>query len=330
MTETSSGKDWAIVLAAGDGSRLAELTTRAGVATPKQFCSLLGGRSLLGDALGRAARVVPRRRVVVVVAEEHRAFWTSETSELPPDNVIVQPRNRGTAAGILLPLLSVLERDPLARIAVLPSDHFVVKEYVIEACLRLALASLEDLGDGVTLLGITPDSAESEYGWIVPRMSDFLIRPVESFVEKPDLEGAATLMRRGGVWASFLFAARGAALVSLFERRQPELLARFREAFAGEPAARAARLAALYDGLDRVDFSHRVLQGSEDALRLQTVPPCGWTDLGTPARVAACLTALERQRPPPALPAPRARAPLDLSWAVEHMRGLSSAGAVAI
>ena len=68
MTDTSSSKNWAIVLAAGDGTRLRDLTTRDGVSTPKQFCSLAGGRSLLGDALARAARVVPRKRVVVVVA----------------------------------------------------------------------------------------------------------------------------------------------------------------------------------------------------------------------------------------------------------------------
>ena len=71
------------------------------------------------------------------------------------------------------------------------------------------------------------------------------------------------------------------------------------------------------------DFSRDVLQGSEDSLRLQPVPPCGWTDLGTPARVAACLALLQRTREPEALvPSDRERAPFDLSCALEKLRSL--------
>src|SRR5688572_24218362 len=108
---STTKQTWAIVLAAGEGSRLRELTTRSGVATPKQFCSLRGGRSLLGDALARAARIAPRKRILVIVAEEHRAFYEPELRGYAPENIVVQPRNRGTAAGILLPVLTVLERD---------------------------------------------------------------------------------------------------------------------------------------------------------------------------------------------------------------------------
>src|SRR5262245_31154240 len=111
-----TNQSWAIVLAAGEGKRLRELTMRGGIDTPKQFCSLRGGRSLLGDALARAARIAPRKRMLVVVAAEHRRFWERELADLPRENVIVQPANRGTAAGVLLPALTVLERDPEARL----------------------------------------------------------------------------------------------------------------------------------------------------------------------------------------------------------------------
>jgi mannose-1-phosphate guanylyltransferase len=48
---------WAVVLAAGDGRRLAKLTSDGrGGAVPKQFCSLHGAGSLLYRALQRARR----------------------------------------------------------------------------------------------------------------------------------------------------------------------------------------------------------------------------------------------------------------------------------
>jgi mannose-1-phosphate guanylyltransferase len=42
---------WALVLAAGEGSRLRSLTTPpSGATVPKQFCSLYAGPSLLAEA----------------------------------------------------------------------------------------------------------------------------------------------------------------------------------------------------------------------------------------------------------------------------------------
>jgi mannose-1-phosphate guanylyltransferase len=326
---STANQSWAIVLAAGEGTRLRELTTRSGVSTPKQFCSLRGGRSLLGDALARAGRIAPRKRIVVIVAEEHRRFWEPEVASLAPENVIVQPRNRGTAAGILLPALSVLERDPGALLAYLPSDHFVAREYVIEASLRLALESLEERGSELTLLGITPDGPETGYGWIVPARSDRLLRPVERFVEKPARDLASELFAAGALWNSFLFAVRGTTLVRLYEERLPELAASFARVFSQGTRERATLLEALYATLDTHDFSRDVLQAIEPRLRLEIVPPCGWTDLGTPARVEACLASLgEDPLARPATLFPGRRAVLDLALAV---RGLAlRAGAPAL
>src|SRR6267142_79373 len=107
----SKQKTWALVLAAGAGSRLSRLTTDAsGTAVPKQFCSLNGGPSLLHEAMTRAHSLVPRDRLTMIVAAQHRRWWQSALWSLPAGNTIVQPRNRGTANGILLPLLSILRR----------------------------------------------------------------------------------------------------------------------------------------------------------------------------------------------------------------------------
>jgi mannose-1-phosphate guanylyltransferase len=290
MLNGFNGSNWAIVLAAGDGARLASLTRDStGRAVPKQFCSLLGGRSLLQDALVRAEAVVSRKRIVVVVAEEHRSFWRGMLEDHPPENVVVQPRNRGTAAGVLLPLLHVVERDPEARILLLPSDHYFEQECVVGSSLRIALDALGDMAEQIILLGITPDAPETGYGWIVPSPSTKLVRPVARFVEKPDRASAAELMAQGALWNSFLVVAESRSIFSLYERKLPGLLERFRSAFETVGRVRAAKVRELYADLDVNDFSRDVLEGSELGLRLLIVPPCGWTDLGTPLRLKACL-----------------------------------------
>jgi hypothetical protein len=59
-------------------------------------------------------------------------------------------------------------------------------------------------------------------------------------------------------------------------------------------AARARALDELYEHLPVLDFSRTVVQGAESVLRVSTAPACGWTDLGTPRRVAQLLQRLRR------------------------------------
>ncbi|HET9481084.1 MAG TPA: sugar phosphate nucleotidyltransferase [Candidatus Polarisedimenticolia bacterium] len=289
----STGRRWAIVLAAGDGTRLSSLTTdREGVTTPKQYCTLNAGRSLLEDTIDRARRIAPRSRIVTIVAERHRSWWGGLLSYQHPANVIAQPRNKGTAVGILLPLLSIAARDPHARIAVLPSDHYVENERILESALRRAFAEVERRPDDVVLLGIEPEAPEPDYGWIVPGGPDSsAARPVARFVEKPDRSAAERLMEAGAVWNSFLFVAAAPALLALYRRRLLELLLALRGAV-GPDGAPGPGLSSRYRLLDDADFSRQVLCGSEESLRVLAVPACGWTDLGTPARVAQCLSGL--------------------------------------
>ena len=83
---------WALVLAAGEGSRLRILTTSpSGTAIPKQFCSLFEGPSLLHEALRRAQAVADNAHTCVVVAEQHRRWWQGALDSVPAENVIVQP-----------------------------------------------------------------------------------------------------------------------------------------------------------------------------------------------------------------------------------------------
>jgi mannose-1-phosphate guanylyltransferase len=288
-THWDAGHNWALVLAAGEGSRLQALTmTASGIAVPKQFCSLGGGDSLLHAALSRARCVAPPQRTCAVVAEYHRRWWQSLPLDIPAANLIRQPCNRGTANGILLPLLHILHRDPEAMLLVLPSDHYVRNESVMAASLQRAMTQLDQQREQLLLLGLTPEEPDPELGYIVAEGDDpARVRAVREFIEKPNATTARTLMARGAVWNSFIFAARGQALLRAFEARCPDIVGEMQHILAagGDPATRDLQLARLYDRLPHMDFSRDILQASPALLQVLTVPPCGWSDLGTPRRV---------------------------------------------
>lgn len=284
---------WAVVLAAGEGSRLRSLTTDSrGRSTPKQFCSLSGGPSLLQLALRRAARVAPKSRITTIVAEHHESWWRGELAFTLDSNVVVQPSNRGTAIGALLPLLRILARDPEAHVVLLPSDHFFADEWALERALRAAMQEIDRRPERLVLLGMVPDEPDTGFGWIVPAAGDGPgVQRVLRFVEKPPVAVATELMAQGGVWNSFILAAAGKTIVELFEQKLPEATARLQEALLPNPATGSTTeaVARLYEELGSFDFCRDVLEGLEDRLSVLPVPQCGWSDLGTPERVARCI-----------------------------------------
>lgn len=292
-----TGSTWAVVLAAGDGSRLRSLTTdQAGNAVPKQFCSLQGGESLLQEALNRALTVTDREHTVAVVAAGHRRWWHPVGAALPALNIVEQPRNRGTGVGILLPLLHILDRDPDARLLVLPSDHYIRREAVLRANIRRAVYGLDTLEREIVLLGIAPDEPDAELGYIQPAGGNRgSFQQVARFVEKPALPLATQLQREGGVWNSFIMAGRAQAFLDIYATRFPEVVMAMVGAMKADAEGWASGgLRDLYDDLADIDFSRHVITGFESRLRLLAVPACGWSDLGTPERVARTLTRLPR------------------------------------
>ncbi len=289
---------WAVVLAAGEGSRLRSLTRdERGVAVPKQFCSLQGGPCLLQEALQRAASAAPLQRICSVVAEQHRQWWAPILSYLPEQNVISQPQNKGTAFGILLPLLRILERDPNATVLLLPADHYLSDEKVMAASLRRAAAFAQSDPSSIYLLGVEPDEPDTELGYILPgsRGRDGA-SGVLRFIEKPNAARARALLAEGALWNVFIMAASVRTLLSLFDSRFATTIAEMRR-------FGAANLDSIYQNLRSVDFSRDVLQGRESMLKVLTVPQCGWTDLGTPERVGQILGQLQDTATPPYFPA---------------------------
>jgi mannose-1-phosphate guanylyltransferase len=305
-------RTWAVILAAGDGTRLARLTTdEHGNSVPKQFCSLDGGHSLLQEALQRAKHIAPRERVCTIVAAHHRRYWQSALWAAPRANLIVQPRNCGTANGILLATLKILERDPLARIVFLPADHFVRDEAALAASLREVATELTRNPQELLLVGIEPEEADPELGYIVPDAGPReSLRTVQRFVEKPDMTLARSLLKQGALWNSFIFAAHGPALLGMIRDAFPENVELLETAIARDAriGARSIALDEAYEDLEAVDFSRGVMQNAAHRLRVLTAPACGWSDLGTPQRVAETLKRFDPvprrdSRVPPRMPA---------------------------
>lgn len=308
----TSEKTRVVILAGGDGQRLWTLTTDAdGNPVPKQFCSFGSGETLLERTLRRARPLAPPERTYVCVVEKHRHYWeplfASLPERLPAENIIVQPANRGTANGVLVPLLAVMRDDTDAVLALMPSDHHFGDERIFEDAVRGMLKAADTDEHATVLLGVGAEAPNHDYGWIVPgkRLADGTCT-VERFVEKPESALALELWQEDALWSTLVVAARAHALLRLFYRSASNELRMFAHLLHHNPNKRS--LEELFEMAVSADFSRDVLTPSPEVLRVMPAPPCGWTDLGTPERV------LRLQRGFEALPkasAPLARPPVE-------------------
>jgi len=170
-------------------------------------------------------------------------------------------------------------------------------EAVLAHALRRVTTLASQQPESIFLLGIEPDEPDTELGYIVPTGdTNHVASGVSQFVEKPSLKQARALLDRGALWNVFIVAATASALLGLYESRFDETVMAMRAVVEHDYDSTLDAVAAtdLYQRLTNVDFSRNVLEGQESMLRVLSVPYCGWTDLGTPQRVAETLQRLPR------------------------------------
>jgi mannose-1-phosphate guanylyltransferase len=270
-----------VILAGGAGTRLLGVT--GGV--PKQFWRPNGGPSLLEETLARVGTLTPPERCVIVLDEAHREYIGA--CAVGGARLVAQPHNRGTAAGVLSGLVAVLSADPEAVVLITPSDHGVVDPAPFLSAIRNA-ATRAASSDNVVLLGVAPSVAHTDHGWIAvgPEDTPAGIRRVAGFFEKPGVAMARQLLESGSLLNTMVIVGRARTLLRLCRERVPDLAACFVGALTLPPEIRDTAVRATYRALPTRDFSRDVLTGVDGLLVSRIPEQAGWSDLGTPDRVA--------------------------------------------
>lgn len=286
---------WSIVLAGGEGTRLAPMIRAwLGEDRPKQYCTFTGTRSMLQHTVDRADRLAVPHQRLTVVATGHEQVANNQITDRG-GSIVAQPANRDTAPGVFLPLTYVRAADPSATVVIYPSDHFVYPEEQLMDAVRYAVLAVELLEDRLILLGIEPDGVDLDYGYMqldryVGGYGVHSLWHVGRFVEKPERHVAKSLLETPILWNTMIMVAKVETLWKLGAKVLPGMMRLF-ETFlptVGSPSE-SQTLRTIYDAMPARNFSMDFLERISHKVSALDVRDVHWSDWGRPKRIAQCL-----------------------------------------
>lgn len=284
-------------MAGGEGTRLRPfIHLLRGDLLPKQYVNFIGTRSMLEHTFRRAEKLIPSQRIFTIINQVHLQYPEVRLQLLSRhrDTVIVQPENRETGPGILLPLMHLYKRYPDSIVALFPSDHFVLEEDRLAAKIRLACRAVHQDPSRFILLGIKPDDDDPDYGYILPGKSfnagTHRAHEIACFVEKPERETAKAMILQGALWNTMLMIFKTTTLLGLVKELTPGLFEQFERIYQSIGTPKHADVTLdVYRGLEPMNFSRQVLEplARRQPSQLATFPvdKVLWSDWGTETRV---------------------------------------------
>ncbi|MGM0431527.1 MAG: mannose-1-phosphate guanylyltransferase [Spirochaetota bacterium] len=213
------------IMAGGGGTRLFPLSQTGEGKLPKQFLSVIPGKTMLQRTV---ARVPTDCEVVVIPEKKYEATALNQSREIRPDTqVLSEPYGCNTAAAVLLAASEEVYGlgSPDTVLCFMPADH-EMDDKLFQRLLTISIQEAKRT-DSVVTIGIKPSRPETQYGYIKsqPPSSFDSSLAVEKFIEKPDSEHArAYLEDEHYYWNAGIFIARARVFLSSAAVHCPDIL----------------------------------------------------------------------------------------------------------
>jgi mannose-1-phosphate guanylyltransferase/mannose-6-phosphate isomerase len=280
-----------VILCGGSGTRLWPLS-RTGF--PKQFLCLTGNESLFQQAARRLAELdndsIQVASPLIVSGEEHRflAFEQLREVGIPLGVALLEPTGRNTAPALTLAALAATENGQDPVLVVTPADQTIANAPAFTVAVQQAIFQAAE--GNIVILGVTPDKAETGYGYIrtkknggEPSLAN--VCTVAAFVEKPNREAAQKYLQEGGYfWNAGMFVLRASVWLKALQTFRPDIAQACQTAWAAKKQdvqfirpGKEEFAAIPAESVDYAVMEH--CPGS--AFSIQMVPlNAGWSDLG--------------------------------------------------
>ena len=293
----SSSQVFPAILCGGSGTRLWPLS-RSGF--PKQFLVLSGdgsNQSLFQQAISRITSVADNHiglgKTLIVTNEEHRFLALDQLRELKDvqATLLLEPTGKNTAPALTLAALYAQDsgenqEDPI--LVVTPADQTITNPAAFTKALQSAIAVAKE--GAIAILGITPTSPQTGYGYI--KVEGDAINnayTVERFVEKPSEATAKQYLEEGGYfWNGGMFVLKASVWLSALKEFCPDIFGATETAWVARTIDQSDQATfvrpdkAIFNTIPSESIDYAVIEkcpGSKYPIKMVELD-AGWNDLG--------------------------------------------------
>ena len=278
-----------VILSGGSGTRLWPLSNAV---QSKQFLRVLDGPS--GEKESMLQRVyrqleaagISKGNISIITGSKQADYIRRQVGT---ETVLIEePERRNTFPAISLAALHLAECQHAEcdePVVVMPADVYAEQGY-FETLKEMAKICESDEAE-LVLMGIRPERASDQFGYIVPKQSSdsdnrFVTESLEDgpgkkgscanrvvkvshFVEKPSVSHAEELIKQGALWNGGVFVFRLSWMLERIRQIAPEV--------------NYERLRSNYDILEKTSFDYAVVEKVSDIAAASYAGQ--WMDLGT-------------------------------------------------
>ncbi len=277
----------AVIMAGGSGTRFwpASRSLR-----PKQLLALTGQQTMLQSTVTRLDGLMPSERIWIATGKTLADPIAEQLPDVPRGNILVEPCKRDTAACIGLAALALLQKDPDAVMAVMPSDHVIAEPGAFQQALLAADELVRERPDRIVTFGIKPTYPAESFGYIErgealenhwPAAEGLNLYRVAKFREKPAATVAREYVESGKFyWNSGIFVWSARTILAALNHHQPELARRLQTIQqAWDKPDFAEILDREFSAIRGISIDYAVMEHARDVVVIEA--PFTWDDVGS-------------------------------------------------
>ena len=207
-----------VILCGGSGTRLWPKSKKN---MPKQFIDF-GGWTLFQKTLLRiknplfSSPIISTNLIYLNLVRKYLSKY-----RINKYKIILEPYKKNTAPAILSCSL-INELSDNQPMIFLPADQLIEKNHQFYRAINLNKKHLDN--DNIFIFGIKPNSPSSQYGYFLTKKISNNINKVIKFIEKPKINRAKEIIKRGGNWNSGILFARKDSIINNFKKYQLKTL----------------------------------------------------------------------------------------------------------
>ncbi|OGM74439.1 hypothetical protein A2382_00885 [Candidatus Woesebacteria bacterium RIFOXYB1_FULL_38_16] len=190
MTEKYKDHLYALVFCGGGGTRLWPYSTQD---KPKQFIHIFNKKTLIRQTFERLTPLLPIERIWIVTVPDYVDEVKEELTEIPVDQILVEPARRDTLMAAGLGAVAIQKKDPDAIIANIWSDQVIGEPVLYRESLLVAAKTAVET-NGLVTTGLKPAYAHPglEYvkkGDLVKSLGKTHVYKMAKMIERPSRSG---------------------------------------------------------------------------------------------------------------------------------------------